>query len=399
MLLLALFPVIVMSTSYWPYSYQPASFSSYRTPSYSSYGTAASFPSTYSAQYSPFSSLDSLSTSSYIPSYSSFSSAWPFPTTQHTRASAAPIALSSNQQWAPYSAPRNTGTSVGESPMFSGSMLTQDLTPTLWSMPSVAEDFNMQSQPIAGNVPTMAMPATDETTSVYLGHGCFWETQYHIANLELSPELRPCKNPSLRREAACKSTASFGRSVDEVSAYSGYAGGARAMPGLKVCYKAPDMSDHARQGHTEVVQVELDGSASSSTAQEQFKALIRLYFDGFVRTPMGMQRPDPQDVGAAYRSAIGLPGGTSSPLYPLVVAANTNNMRLVPGNGNENDVINTVYIMDSNKFPFYPAEQYHQFHSDFKGEQFPASYVQSMYAGKVRNGDFPSTGCREDRHW
>lgn len=33
---------------------------------------------------------------------------------------------------------------------------------------------------------------------------------------------------------------------------------------------------------------------------------------------------------------------------------------LVEGEGSEDDVVNTVFVMDSNKFPFYPAEMFHQ---------------------------------------
>lgn len=69
---------------------------------------------------------------------------------------------------------------------------------------------------------------------------------------------------------------------------------------------------------------------------------------------------------------IGLPGGIQSPLFEVLQAANVNGMRLLPGDGNtfsadgrpaEDDVINTVWVLDSDKLAFNRAEQYHQFHN------------------------------------
>jgi hypothetical protein len=34
--------------------------------------------------------------------------------------------------------------------------------------------------------------------------------------------------------------------------------------------------------------------------------------------------------------------------------------------GGYDDKVNTVWIMDSDSFPFLRGEQYHQFHSDFR---------------------------------
>ena len=44
-------------------------------------------------------------------------------------------------------------------------------------------------------------------------------------------------------------------------------------------------------------------------------------------------------------------------------------MKLFTGRGDEPDTIGdkAVLVYDSNKFPFYPAELYHQFHNDFMG--------------------------------
>ena len=48
---------------------------------------------------------------------------------------------------------------------------------------------------------------------------------------------------------------------------------------------------------------------------------------------------------------------------------------------------------DSNKFPFYPAELYHQFHNDFIGAPYGKQYndlLKSQYeAGKLKRGMCP----------
>lgn len=65
------------------------------------------------------------------------------------------------------------------------------------------------------------------------------------------------------------------------------------------------------------------------------------------------------DKGGEYRSLLGLPGGTNHPQYQLVqAAAEARGMILKEGKGNDPDTLGKriVYVMDSNKFPFYQAE-------------------------------------------
>ena len=45
----------------------------------------------------------------------------------------------------------------------------------------------------------------------------------------------------------------------------------------------------------------------------------------------GMRRLDPQDAGPGYRNVVGLPGGTSSPLFKVLQEANKNKMELRAG--------------------------------------------------------------------
>lgn len=72
---------------------------------------------------------------------------------------------------------------------------------------------------------------------------------------------------------------------------------------------------------------------------------------------------DPQDRGAEYRSLLGLPGGTAHVSYPEVQKAATKyGFNLVVGKGNDPDTLGKqiVYVYDTEKFPFYQAEVYHQ---------------------------------------
>lgn len=76
-----------------------------------------------------------------------------------------------------------------------------------------------------------------------------------------------------------------------------------------------------------------------------------------------IERVDPGDRGSEYRSLIGLPGGVKNPMYQAVEAAgNAKGFTLEAGKGNDPDTFGKklIYVYDSNKFPFYQAEVYHQ---------------------------------------
>ena len=80
-------------------------------------------------------------------------------------------------------------------------------------------------------------------------------------------------------------------------------------------------------------------------------------------------------------------GGVSSPYFKLLQAANVHGMQLREGSGNvyvrgapsEPDEINVVWVVDSNKLPFYRAEAYHQFHNGL-GKAFGAEYTRDLKA-------------------
>lgn len=233
---------------------------------------------------------------------------------------------------------------------------------------------------LAALVAAPAAVAAEEITPVYFGNGCYWGRQFDYVNAELS----------------------MGRDASSLSAVVGYAGGKVPAPAGKVCYySGPKGSVYEELGHAEVVQVKLQGGEEA--AQRQFAKFADTYFKQFRKTPFGMLRLDPQDAGPGYRNVIGIPGGVDSPYFPLLQQANTNNMRLLPGNGNEYDAsgkpmegdeFNTVWVLDSTLLPFNQAEKYHQFHNGI-GDKFPASYTKDLKEVMAKSGKIGDTGCPE----
>lgn len=129
-----------------------------------------------------------------------------------------------------------------------------------------------------------------------------------------------------------------------------------------------------------------------------------------------LDRPDKGDIGPEYRSLIGLPGGSSNKLYDtFVVAAKQRGFLVKEGQGNDPDTLfkKTIYVMDSDKFPFYPAEVYHQYHGKSlinyslfvikgfclldgfnPGEQYPQTY-NDLQKVALETGRIKPTGCPE----
>lgn len=238
---------------------------------------------------------------------------------------------------------------------------------------------------LAGAPPPAAAEATSSAVEpVYFGNGCFWGRQYDYAMAEQKI---------------------LGRAPTEVSALAGYAGGKSVSPSNKVCYYyTPDKNEvYERLGHAEVVQVELR-AGTDSEKEAQFKAMADVYFKQFRRLPGGkMLRLDPQDAGPGYRNVIGIPGGVNGPLFKVLQAANVNGMDLREGAGGawredgrpaEDDLLNVVWVVDSDALPFHAAERYHQFHTGI-GEKFPESYTKDLKAAVFGAGREPDTGCPE----
>jgi len=69
-------------------------------------------------------------------------------------------------------------------------------------------------------------------------------------------------------------------------------------------------------------------------------------------------------------------------------------MKLYRGVGDEPDTIGAraVLVMDSDAFPFYPGEVYHQFHNDFMGPPYGAAY-NKLQTKLVDASRLSTTGC------
>ena len=81
------------------------------------------------------------------------------------------------------------------------------------------------------------------------------------------------------------------------------------------------------------------------------------------------KRPDQDgDRGLEYRILVGIPGGSASPLAKELVQASIrqgDKMDFAKGKGDDPDVKATVFVMDTERHPFFVGEAYHQFHDGF----------------------------------
>lgn len=197
--------------------------------------------------------------------------------------------------------------------------------------------------------PANANAAEEELIDVYFGCGCFWHVQHEFVEAE-------------RRI--------LNRSDEELTARAGYAGGKAGALDGKVCYhNGKRISDYGPLGHGEVVSLRIPPSSYKDFALEYVKLFDK---NGF--------RPDQGgDKGTEYRNLVGFPGGAKSDVYlkQLVAASQENGDKLAfaEGLGDDPDRRALVFVMDSDAYPSFVAEQYHQFHDGFAmGEGYPQTY-------------------------
>lgn len=58
--------------------------------------------------------------------------------------------------------------------------------------------------------------------------------------------------------------------------------------------------------------------------------------------------------------------------------------------------------MDSDAYPFYAGEEFHQFHSNFfdsPGMPYPSSYIDDLWDAQKEAAIIGPTGCPEEAHW
>lgn len=215
-------------------------------------------------------------------------------------------------------------------------------------------------------LPTAALADDNSAklTDVYFGVGCFWHIMHEFVETERKL---------------------LGRKDDQLTSLAGYAGGLKADKEGRVCYhNMQGVADYGKLGHGEVVGMTIPESSIGDFAKE--------YFSLF--TAAG-ERVDPGDRGGEYRSLLGLPGGSSHPMYSQVEAAATaKGMRLELGKGNDPDTLGKklVYVMDTKQFPFYQGEVYHQYHNDFQSPAYGKQYNNLATVG-FEEGRIKSTGC------
>lgn len=186
----------------------------------------------------------------------------------------------------------------------------------------------------------------EELVDVYFGCGCFWHVQHEFVEAERN---------LLKRDDST------------ITARAGYAGG--LVPSDKVCYhNAMNVGDYGTLGHAEVVALRIPSSSFEDFCKEYF----RLFDKNGIR-------PDQNgDRGPEYRNLIGIPGGAKSPYASKIISASQtegDKLDFAVGKGNDRDARAVSFIMDTAKFPFFVAEQYHQFHDGFNfNENYPNSY-------------------------
>ena len=204
----------------------------------------------------------------------------------------------------------------------------------------------------------------EELIDVYFGCGCFWHVQHEFVEAE---------NKILNREDS------------SLTARAGYAGGLGSSD--KVCYhNAKNVGDYGSLGHAEVVGLRIPPSKFEDFAKEYFK----LFDDKG-------NRPDQNgDRGTEYRSLIGIPGGSKSPYFSKVISASQavgDKLGFAAGKGNDRDTRAVSFIMDTEQFPFFVAEQYHQFHDGFNlNENYPNSY-NSLATKLASEGKLGESEC------
>lgn len=203
---------------------------------------------------------------------------------------------------------------------------------------------------------------------LYFGNGCFFAHQYLLVK-QFEESI-------------------LGRENQNVTSIVGYAGSQHTGANGSACYhNSKNWSDYGVLGHAEVVEVDVP--------VDSLESAFKVYFDSFAELGEGKwTRPDYYDQGAEYRSLIGIPGGlANSKVVTAMREANVHNLTLESGHGSDPDTfaMNTVFVMDTSKFPFIQGELCLQFHDDSRAK-YPQSY-HGLARDLQANGRLKSTQC------
>lgn len=187
----------------------------------------------------------------------------------------------------------------------------------------------------------------------------------------------------LQHELVLKEALDLGRRAGDVTSVAGYAGGEKVGELDRICYSGfAGSPDYARLGHGQVVRVTLP--------KDKVADFARLYFGEF-------SKRKPFDKGAQYRASVGVRGGMKSPILPLIEEASEGKVKLVKGVGDEADNLgqDVVYVYDTKRFPFRPAELSNQFQDDLP-DKFTSDY-RALNDVLRKIGVIFTTGCPEVR--
>lgn len=207
------------------------------------------------------------------------------------------------------------------------------------------------------------------SSTVYFGCGCFWHGQHAWVT--------------------CAEEGILGRSGSEVTSFPGYAGSTDVGEGGRVCYHNPEqLADYSVLGFGEVTSLEMPHAAA--------ERIFEFYFTGACVNAgrLGI-RFDLDDVGPQYRTLVGFPGGIDSDLGKRFVAvAAAYDVQAKAGDGSDSDEVGTIWVMDSNFFPYHQAEIYHMFHDDVI-DKYGNAYHQ-LAESAMKRGVIRGTKCPRD---
>jgi len=187
----------------------------------------------------------------------------------------------------------------------------------------------------------------------------------------------------LQHEFVVKETLALSRRAGDVTSVTGYAGGKGVGDLDRVCYSSfAGSPDYKQLGHTQVVRV--------TVPDADVPEFARLFFDEVPKRKV-------LEKGPEYRSVIGLRGGLKSSFFPLIEEANQGRYSFVEGVGNDPSTTDskTIFVYDTKKFPYRPAETVNQFAND-PPDIFESDYRELNDVLKGIGSIF-STGCPEVR--
>mmetsp|Transcript_73206 Transcript_73206/g.136802 ORF Transcript_73206/g.136802 Transcript_73206/m.136802 type:complete len:287 (+) Transcript_73206:33-893(+) len=174
----------------------------------------------------------------------------------------------------------------------------------------------------------------------------------------------------LQHDLVIKEASALGRRGLDITSVTGYAGSNKVAKGDKLCG-----GDADKFGHAKVVQLTIP------------QASLQDFVELFLELVSKRDQSRNVDKGQFGRPVIGLEGGLNSPLMSTLEKASKGRYSFEPGQGADPDVpVGKVYVYDSRKFRFRPAELSNQFanvpQESYTSDYFQLNQVQS-FIGRI----------------